>query len=313
MTWTDLPLPGGGRDLIGYGPHPPKVKWPDAARVVVNLVLNYEEGAEYAAVAGDDRNEGFTEYNLDPIAAPARDLVSESVYEYGSRAGVWRLLRLFERYDVRVTLFACAVALMRNPAVAEWSVRAGHDFCSHGWRWSEYWKMTREAEREEIAKAIADIQRLTGERPYGWNSRYGPSVNTRELLVEEGGFLYDSDAYNDDLPYFWDGPGGPSGRQHLIIPYTKTYNDVRFVIPQGYSRPTDFTEWCRLGLDYLWEEGETQPKMMSIGLHARLMGQPARATALRDFIEYALKKPGVKFMRRVDIARWWVAHQREWA
>lgn len=301
LTWQDQSLPGGARNLIGYGPHPPRVKWPDDARVVINLVLNYEEGAEYAVVAGDDRNEGFTEYNIDPIAPPQRDLVSESVYEYGSRAGVWRLLRLFDRYNLQVTVFACAVALRRNPAVADWLARSGHEACSHGWRWSEFWKMTREEEQVEIAKAVADIQRLTGERPYGWNARYGPSVNTRELLLEEGGFLYDSDAYNDDLPYFVEVKGKP----HLVIPYTKTYNDVRFVIPQGFSRPSDFGEWCRAGLDYLWEEGETHPKMMSIGVHARLMGQPARAAALRDFIEYALAKPAVKFMRRVDIARWW--------
>lgn len=309
MDWKDQDLPGGSRDLIGYGPNPPRVRWPDEARVVVNLVLNYEEGAEYAVVAGDDRNEGFTEYNLEPIAAPARDLVSESVYEYGSRAGVWRLARLFDQYDLKVTVFACALALIRNLAVAEWIARAGHETCSHGWRWSELWKMTREQEREEIAKAVTDIQRVIGERPHGWNARYGPSTNTRELLVEEGGFLYDSDAYNDDLPYFVT----VSGKRHLVVPYTKTYNDVRFVIPQGYGSPGDFTEWCRKGLDYLWEEGVTHPKMMSIGVHARLMGQPARAAALRDFIEYALNKPSVKFMRRVDIARWWIEHHEEFA
>jgi peptidoglycan/xylan/chitin deacetylase (PgdA/CDA1 family) len=307
MIWQDLELPGGSRDLIGYGPNPPKVRWPDGARVVVNLVLNYEEGAEYAVVAGDNRNEGFTEYNLEPMAPQYRDLVAESVYEYGSRSGVWRLLRLFDHYDLKVTIFACAVALMRNPAVAEWIARAGHEPCAHGWRWSEFWQMTREQEQEEITKAVEDIQRMTGERPYGWNSRYGPSVNTRELLVEERGFVYDSDAYNDDLPYFVNVRNKP----HLVIPYTKTYNDVRFVMPQGYSRPADFFETCRQGLDYLWDEGETHPKMMSIGVHARLMGQAARAAALRDFIEYALNKPGVKFMRRIDIARWWLAHHQE--
>ena len=165
--------------------------------------------------------------------------------------------------------------------------------------------MSRAEEREEITKAVAEIERLTGQRPVGWNCRYGPSVNTRELLVEEGGFLYDSDAYNDDLPYFVD----VGARQHLVIPYTKTYNDVRFVMPQGFSRPDDFLATCRDGLNYLWEEGETHPKMMSIGLHARLMGQAARASALRGFIEFALDKPGVKFMRRSDIARWWLARQ----
>jgi peptidoglycan/xylan/chitin deacetylase (PgdA/CDA1 family) len=309
MTWTDEDVPGGPRDLVGYGPNPPRVRWPEEARVVISLVLNYEEGAEYAVVAGDHRNEGFTEYNGEGLNPRYRDLAAESVYEYGSRAGVWRLLRLFDRYELKVTCFACAVALERQPAVAEWLVHAGHEVCSHGWRWSEYWLMTREQEKEEMARAIASIQRLTGQRPLGWYSRYGPSVNTRDLLVEEGGFVYDSDAYNDDLPYFVT----VRGKRHLVIPYTKTYNDVRFVLPQGYGRPADFVETCRRGLDYLWEEGETHPRLISIGLHARVMGQAARAAALRDFVEYALHKPGVKFMRRLDIARWWLAHCQEFA
>jgi peptidoglycan/xylan/chitin deacetylase (PgdA/CDA1 family) len=307
--WLDQDVPGGNRDLIGYGPHPPLVRWPDNARVVVNLVLNYEEGAEFTLPAGDQRNEGFTEYNMEPLPARYRDLVAESVYEYGSRAGVWRLLRLFDRYDLKVTVFACAVALLRNPAVAELLVKAGHEPCAHGWRWSELWLLSREEEQAEIARAVTDIERATGQRPLGWNSRYGPSVHTRELLVAEGGFVYDSDAYNDDLPYLVTVQGQP----HLVIPYTKLYNDTRFVMAQGFSRPADFFETCRQGLDYLWEEGETHPKMMSIGLHARLMGQPARTAALRDFIEYALQKPGVKFMRRIDIARWWLAQYQIFA
>jgi peptidoglycan/xylan/chitin deacetylase (PgdA/CDA1 family) len=309
MSWTDQDMPGGPRDLVGYGPRPPRVRWPDGARVVVSLVLNYEEGAEYAVVAGDGRNEGFTEYNGESLGPEYRDLAAESVYEYGSRAGVWRLLRLFDRYDLKVTCFACAVALERNPAVAEWLAQAGHEVCCHGWRWSEYWRMSRQQEKDEMARAIESLQRLTGERPRGWYSRYGPSVNTRELLVEAGGFVYDSDAYNDDLPYFVE----VQGQRHLIVPYTKTYNDVRFVIGQGYSEPADFVETCRQGLDYLWDEGETHPKMMSIGLHARLMGQAARAAALRDFIDYALGKPGVKFMRRLDIAQWWLDHHAEFS
>lgn len=306
-NWVDHAVPGGPRDLIGYGRDVPRVAWPDGARVVVSLVLNYEEGAEFSIPSGDRRNEGFTEYNAAAVAAKYRDLAAESVYEYGSRAGVWRLLRLFEQYDLKVTFFACAVALERNPAVAEWLAEAGHEACAHGWRWSELWLLSREQEREEICRAIETIQRLTGQRPQGWNSRYGPSVHTRELLVEAGGFVYDSDAYNDDLPYFT----SVKGEQHLVIPYTKLYNDTRFVLAQGFSEPADFFETCKRGLDYLWEEGQTHPKMMSIGLHARLMGQAARAAALRDFLEYASKKPGVKLMRRIDIARWWIAHHTE--
>jgi peptidoglycan/xylan/chitin deacetylase (PgdA/CDA1 family) len=151
--WLDQDVPGGSRDLIGYGPHPPLVRWPDNARVVVNLVLNYEEGAEFTLPAGDQRNEGFTEYNMEPLPARYRDLVAESVYEYGSRAGVWRLLRLFDRYDLKVTVFACAVALLRNPAVAEWLTKAGHEPCAHGWRWSELWLLSREEEQTEIEHA----------------------------------------------------------------------------------------------------------------------------------------------------------------
>lgn len=307
MDWKDLNLPGGERDLIGYGPTTPKVRWPDNARVVVSLVLNYEEGSEYAHVAGDERNEGFTEYNSEPLAGHLRDLAAESVYEYGSRAGVWRLMRLFDQYNLRVTFFNCAIALARNPAVAEWLVRSGHESCSHGWRWSEYWTMSRAQEKDEMIRAIDLLERLTGQRPQGWYSRYGPSVNTRELLMEVGGFAYDSDAYNDDLPYFVK----VGGQSHLVVPYTKLYNDVRFVLAQGYASPNDFVDTCIQGLDYLWEEGETHPKMMSIGLHARLMGQAARAHALRKFIEYALNKPGVKFMRRIDIANWWLAQHRD--
>ncbi len=295
-------MPGGTRDFVGYGRYAPRVGWPGGARVAVNLVLNYEEGAEYSLPSGDNRQEGFTEYDSAPTDPGIRDLAAESVYEYGSRAGVWRLARIFEQQQVPVTVSACAVALERNPEVAAWIRESGHDTMAHGWRWSEVWTMTRDEERAEIAKAVEGIERLTGTRPVGWNSRYGPSVHTRELLVEEGGFIYDSDAYNDDLPYFT----SVGGRRHLVIPYTKTYNDTRFVLAQGFGTPDHFLATCRRALDLLWEEGEEAPKMMSIGLHARIMGQAARASALRDFIAYALARPGVAFMRRSDIAAWWL-------
>lgn len=304
LRWNDLNVPGGPRDLVGYGPYPPQVRWPDGARVVISLVVNYEEGAEYSIAAGDGNNEDFGEHDSNAFDRQYRDLATESVYEYGSRAGIWRLLRLFDRYDVKATLFACAVALLRNPKVAEWIAAAGHEACAHGWRWTKLWTLSREEEKQEIERAVAAIRALTKQQPRGWYSRYGPSVNTRELLVEDGAFIYDSDAYNDDLPYFVK----VKERQHLVIPYTKVYNDIRFVLAQGYSGPAAFFDTCRQGLEYLWQEGETAPKMMSIGIHPRLMGQAARAAALRDFIEYALNKTGVKFMRRIDIASWWLEH-----
>lgn len=291
------------RLLRGYGRQGLRVIWPDNARLVINLVLNYEEGAEYTIGEGDGRQEGFTEYDTPPMPPQYRDLASESVYEYGSRAGVWRLARLFDRLQVPITVSACGLALQRNPEVCQWIVESGSDVMAHGWRWSELWRMTKAEELREIQRATDVIATLVGTRPLGWNSRYGPSENTRNLVMTEG-YLYDSDAYNDDLPY-WVGQGE---HRHLVIPYTKTYNDSRFVLSQGFSAPQDFFHTCRAGMDYLLDEGAQFPKMMSIGVHARIMGQAARAAALRDFILYAQKTPGVRFMRRAEIAHWWVAH-----
>ena len=295
-------IPGPKRDFIGYGPNPPKVRWPDGATVAVNLVVNYEEGSEYSKPAGDDRNEMLGEITY-PIGNEYRDLSIESTYEYGSRAGIWRLMRLFDEYDVKVTFFGCAVAFERNPAVGEWLQRAGHDLLSHGWRWIEHWRLSREEEARHIAMAVESFQRTCGQRPPGWYCRYGPSVNTRELVIAEGGFLYDSDAYNDDLPYFVQGARGP----HLVVPYSLTYNDI-----QGTRTPSDFLDYCRRGLDELRREGLAgSPKMMSVGLHPRLIGQAGRASALRDFIEYARDLGDVWFARRIDIARWWIDHHAE--
>lgn len=304
MELNDLDIPGPRRNYPGYGRHQPKVVWPDGANLVINLVVNHEEGSEYSWAAGDNRNEGLAEipYVMGP---EARDLSAESVYEYGSRAGIWRLLRLFDEYDVKTTFFTAAVALLRNPDVGAWVAEAGHEPCSHGWRWIEQWTLTRDQEREHIAAAVEDIKRATGARPQGWYCRYGPSVNTRELLVEEGGFIYDADAYNDDLPYFVD----VGGKSHLVVPYTLTYNDGRFVLPQGYGNPEDFFEFLKRGASELLREGRAgHPKMMSVGLHPRWVGQAGRTSALREFIEFILGIPDVKFMRRIDIAEWWLAH-----
>lgn len=307
MQLEDRDVPGPRRNFVGYGRRQPRVVWPNDAKVAVNLVVNYEEGSEYSKAAGDDRNEGLAEINY-LMPAKYRDLCAESIYEYGSRAGVWRLLRLFDEYGVKTTFFACAVALERNPEVGEWIREAGHEPCSHGWRWSEHWLLDRDEERRRMIWAIETIERTCGERPLGWYCRYGPSVNTRELVVENGGFVYDADAYNDDLPYFTE----VGGAQHLIVPYTLTYNDGRFVLTQGYSSPGDFAEYCKRGLDELRREGHAgHPKMMSVGLHPRWAGQAGRTSGLREFIEYALELGDVWFARRIDIARWWLKHHKE--
>ncbi|MDG4819852.1 polysaccharide deacetylase family protein [Micromonospora sp. WMMD956] len=296
--------PGTERDFLGYGADLPRVEWPGGARVAVSLCLNYEEGAEHSLLDGDDVNEWVGEISYTPTSAAHRDLSQESVYEYGSRAGAWRLLRLFERMDTPVTVYGCAEALARNRPLTKAFVEAGHEICSHGLRWREPSGMTEEQERAEIRRAVDLIGELCGERPVGWYSRYAPSERTRRLLVEEGGFRYDSNAYNDDLPYWVD----VAGTRHLVVPYTHTYNDGRFAFSPGYANPTDFFENCRRGIEYLWEEGETFPKMISIGLHARLIGQAGRASALRDLIAWAQELPGVWFARRRDIADWWHAN-----
>lgn len=291
------------RDFVGYGRHPPRVEWPDGARVALSLVLNYEEGSERSFWAGDARNEGLGEVPraVDPSY---RDLATESVYEYGSRAGVQRLLRLFDRCRVRCTLFAAAVALEVNPEIAAWARESGHEVCGHGYRWSEDWTVSREEEAERIRLAVASIAATVGQRPVGWYNRWMPSRHTRALLVEEGGFLYDSNAYNDDLPYYVT----VSGKPHLVVPYTLTYNDSHYAYGH-FGGPDDFLAYCRRGLDYLWEEGADVPRMMSIGLHPRLTGQAARASALRDFIEYALAKDRVWIATRAEIASWWRLRQ----
>jgi peptidoglycan/xylan/chitin deacetylase (PgdA/CDA1 family) len=295
------PAEGPPRDLVGYGRYVPKVEWPDGARVAVSLCLNYEEGSERSFAAGDRQNETRGE-NSRIFPPGIRNLAMESVFEYGSRAGVHRVLRLFDEYGVKCTAFAAAVALAANRQVADWLIESGHEICSHGWRWSEQWTMTREEERECIGRAVELFHKVCGVRPEGWYSRYGPSIHTRELLVEAG-FLYDSDAYNDDLPYFTP----VNGKQHMVVPYSMTYSDGRF--PEGhFGPPSDLFEMLRAAYDYLWEEGATHPRMMSIGLHPRYIGQAGRTAALRDFIAHAQSRGSVWFARRSDIARWWIEH-----
>lgn len=297
----DSPLPGPQRDYVGYGRHTPQFTWPGGAVVALNVVVSYEEGSEQAKPLGDAENEGMVDL---PNGMPheQRDLAVESLYEYGSRAGIWRLARLFDRLEVPITVFAAAVALERNREVADWIGERGHDVCAHGWRWEKVWRLTREQERERIAAAVESLTRTTGAPPPGWYCRYGPSANTRELLVEHGGFTYDADAYNDDLPYRVE----VSGRDHLVVPYSQFINDGKFVRGTGYASPDDFTAYGISNLDYLIDEG--RPVVMSIGLHPRIMGHPARAAALQRVLEHAQASGKVWVSRRVDIADWWSQH-----
>ena len=301
-----LPADYPARDFVGYGPRPPVVRWPDGARVAVSLVVNYEAGAEYTLGAGDGRRDSVGEFGfaINPTRAGVPDLCVESSFEYEARAGTWRLTRILDDYGVPATFNCCGRALQLNPAIGEYIRTAGHEPMAHGWRWEEAWRLSRAEEADLIAKAVAAIEQACGTRPVGWHSRCTASVHTRELVVAEGGFQYDSDAYNDDLPHFVQ----VAGRPHLVLPYSLTFNDMRFAFP-GYADPNSFLTYLRMGLDELWDEGATVPKMMTIGVHGRWAGQPGRARALRDFVDYALGKGQVWFARRRDIAQWWLDNQ----
>jgi len=292
------------RDLTGYGPTVPVANWPGGARLALQFVLNYEEGGENCILHGDQASEAFLSEIVGAQAWPGqRHMSMESIYEYGSRVGVWRLLDLFERKSVPITLFAVAMALERNPQVAEAAVKAGHEICSHGYRWIDYRDVPEEVEREHLHKSIEIIQRLTGERPLGWYTGR-TSENTRRLVVEEGGFLYDADDYNDDLP-FWT---RVTGTDHLVVPYTLDANDMRFATPQGFNSGEQFLAYLRDAFDTLYAEGARTPRMMSVGLHCRLAGRPGRFLAVERFIDHALRHEGVWFCRRIDIARHWRQH-----
>jgi peptidoglycan/xylan/chitin deacetylase (PgdA/CDA1 family) len=281
------------RDFIGYAGTPPRVPWQDGARLVVSVVVNYEEGAEYMVQDGP-RRETMGEV-ASPVPADRRDIYNESFFEYGSRVGVWRLLAILKDYGVPATFFACARALERNPRVARAVIEAGHEVCGHGFGWEEYHSSSRESERESISRTVGSLERTTGCKPAGWFSRYACSPNTRELLVEHGGFLYDS--------YL-----GVLGKPWLVIPYSFEVNDARFW-RGGLNSVASFEEYMRCAFDCLYAEGAAIPKMMSIGLHCRIGGTAARSRALVNFLEYARSRSGVWFARRVDIARYWFEHQ----
>ncbi len=293
------------RDLVGYGANPPHPKWPGDAKIALQIVLNYEEGSEYSIPDGDDTSEIYLrEVPGSTMGKGMRDLQVESVYEYGSRAGFWRLMRLFKAKDIQVTIFGAALALERNPAAARAIVEAGYDICCHGWRWIGYHLLDEAEEREHIKKAVASLKKLTGDRPVGWYCRYAPSLNTRRLIVEEGGFLYDSDAYNDDLPYWVEVENKP----HLVIPYTLDNNDMKYCVAPGFNSGNDFYTYLKDAFDVLYTEGETAPKMMSVGLHARLAGKPGRIAALARFIDYVQSHERVWICRRLDLAQHWLKH-----
>ena len=291
------------RDLVGYGQRPPPAQWPAGARIAVQFVMNYEEGGENCVLHGDPASEAF----LSEIVGATpwlgqRHPSMESIYEYGSRVGVWRLLDLFARYEIPLTVFGVAMALERNPAVAEAAMAAGHEICSHGYRWIDYRDVPEDLEREHLERAIEIIRSLTGERPLGWYTGR-TSERTRALVVEEGGFLYDADDYNDDLP-FWT---QVNGKSHLVVPYTLDNNDMRFATPQGFNSGDQFYSYLRDAFDVLYAEGEHTPRMMSVGLHCRLVGRPGRLAALARFIEHTRRFDDVWYGRRIDIARHWRA------
>ena len=289
------------RDLIGYGQRPPNPQWPNQAQLALQFVINYEEGGENCVLHGDAASESFLSEIIG--AAPllgVRNLNMESMYEYGSRAGFWRLHRLFTERNLPLTVYAVAMALERNPAAGKAMVEAGWEVASHGYRWIDYQYVGEEVERSHIQKAVEIHTQVTGSRPLGfYQGRNSP--NTRGLVVEEGGFLYDADSYADDLPYW----NHDYGKPHLVIPYTLDNNDMRFATAQGFNSGDQFFTYLRDAFDVLYEEGKQSPKMMSVGLHCRLSGRPGRTAALAKFLDYVQSQNNVWICRRVDIARHW--------
>ena len=303
MTYdTTLPYP---RDLVGYGRNPPHAQWPGQARIAVQFVLNYEEGGENATLHGDPSSEQFLSEMFNPPSFADRHLTMEGIYEYGSRVGVWRILREFEKRGLPLTVFGVSMALQRHPELTSAFVELGHEIACHGWRWINYQQMDEATERLHMQTGINIIRKMTGHTPSGWYTGRD-SPNTRRLLLDHGGFEYDSDYYGDDLP-FWmtvkksDGATVP----HLVVPYTLDVNDMRFALPQGYAQAEDFFVYLRDSFDVLYAEGAESPKMMSIGMHCRLLGRPGRMLALQKFLDHIEKHDKVWVCKRVDIARHW--------
>ena len=303
MTYdSTLPYP---RDLVGYGRNPPHAQWPGQARVAVQFVLNYEEGGENAILHGDPGSEQFLSEMFNPPSFADRHLTMEGIYEYGSRAGVWRILREFEKRGLPLTVFGVSMALQRHPELTTAFVELGHEIACHGWRWINYQQIDEVTERQHMQTGINIIREMTGHTPAGWYTGRD-SPNTRRLLLDHGGFEYDSDYYGDDLP-FWMSVQKSDGAvvPHLVVPYTLDVNDMRFALPQGYSQAEDFFVYLRDSFDVLYAEGEDAPKMMSIGMHCRLLGRPGRMLALQKFLDHIEKHDKVWVCKRIDIARHW--------
>ncbi|MGE0332719.1 MAG: allantoinase PuuE [Ramlibacter sp.] len=311
MTYdTTLPYP---RDLVGYGRNPPHAQWPGNARIAVQFVLNYEEGGENATLHGDAGSEQFLSEMFNPAAFPDRHMSMEGIYEYGSRVGVWRILREFERRGLPLTVFGVGMALERHPELTRAFVELGHEIACHGWRWIHYQNIDEATEREHMRIGMEIITKLTGQTRDQPNAVHGvgwytgrDSPRTRRLVADYGGFEYDSDYYGDDLP-FWmkvqktDGTTVP----HLVVPYTLDTNDMRFSLPQGFAQAEDFFIYLRDSFDALYAEGADSPRMMSVGMHCRLLGRPGRIVALQKFLDHIAKHDRVWVCRRIDIARHW--------
>ncbi|SPC17027.1 allantoinase PuuE [Cupriavidus oxalaticus] len=304
MTTENYP-----RDLIGYGARPPHARWPGGARIAVQFVLNYEEGGENCVLHGDAASEQFLSEIVGAAAYPDRHMSMEGIYEYGSRAGVWRILREFEQRGLPLTIFGVSMALQRHPELTRAFVELGHEIACHGWRWIHYQNMDEATEREHMRIGMQIIKELTGELPLGWYTGRD-SPNTRRLVVEHGGLLYDSDYYGDDLPFWTEVEvTGGAKRPHLVVPYTLDSTDMRFATPQGFNTGEQFFQYLKDAFDVLYEEGDPagqdSPKMLSIGMHCRLLGRPGRFRALQRFLDYVQGHSKVWICRRVDIARHW--------
>jgi len=289
------------RDMIGYGSRDQKIKWPNNARIAVQIVLNYEEGAENCVLNGDNNSEIFLSEIIGAQPIKGRHINMESLYEYGSRAGFWRLHKLFQEKKIPITVFGVGMALEKNPEVCNAIIEANYEVASHGWRWIDYQNIKKAEEKKHMKLAIQAHTKIFGERPRGWyTGRCSP--NTRDLVMEDGGFLYDSDSYSDDLPY-WE---TRNKKKQLIIPYTLDNNDMRFATNQGFNTGDHFFSYLKDSFDVLYEEGKTNPKMMSVGLHCRLIGKPGRVQSLKKFLDYILKHEDVWICKRIDIAKHWI-------